>query len=63
MEEIRLEDGVDSWGADFSYTDDMGVSAEVAAKIQGMGLQIGGKFEELHRRKWKFEVEFWPHPS
>lgn len=60
MQEIRLEDGVDSWEADFSYTDDMGVRAEVAGKILGMNLKIGGEFEKIHPRKWKFEVEFWP---
>jgi hypothetical protein len=58
MQEIRLGRGTDGWDADFNYTDDMGVTAEIAARILGMGLQIGGKYEEIHRRKWKFNVEF-----
>lgn len=60
MEKTRLERGLDTAEVEFSYTDEMGVTAEVAAKIQGIGLNLGGKFEKAKRLHWLCQVEFWP---
>jgi hypothetical protein len=60
MQRLRLTRDLKHFHGEFSYADDMGVDAEVAAKISGIGLKIGGSFEGVLRRKWEFDVEFWP---
>jgi hypothetical protein len=63
MQRLRLERGLEKYRAEFSYADDMGVDAEAAAKIGRIGLKIGGQFEAMQKRKWIFDVEFWPMKS
>jgi len=60
MQKERLERNLLKYQAEFTYLDDMGINADLAANIAGFGINIGGKFEEMHRRKWIFDVEFWP---
>ena len=60
MQKLRLERNLMQWRADFNYTDDMGITADVAAKVSRVGLQIGGTFQEIRHRSWVMEVEFWP---
>ena len=62
MQSLRLGRDLERWKAEFTYCDEMNINAEVAAKVAGIGLEIGGKFEELRRRRWVFDVEFWPRP-
>jgi hypothetical protein len=59
MEKLRLERDLKQYKAEFSYASDMGINAEVTTKIASIGINVGGKYEEMHRRKWVFEVEFW----
>lgn len=61
MQTLRLERNLEHYTAEFDYTSDMGVNGSVAAKVMGIGLDIGGKFEEMKSRKWRFDVEFWPN--
>jgi hypothetical protein len=60
MQKLRLERGSEQFRAEFSYSDDMGIDAEVAAKISKVGIKIGGSFESFRKRKWMFDVAFWP---
>ena len=59
LQKMRLENGVEKYTADFNYTDDMGITAKIANKLNGVGIDIGGKFEDFKKIKYKFEVEFW----
>lgn len=61
MQTLRLERNLEHYTAEFDYTSDMGVNGSVAAKVMGIGLDIGGRFEEIKTRKWRFDVEFWPN--
>lgn len=60
MQESRLGNGLDKFRAEFTYSDDLGIKGDLAAKISKIGLSIGGKYEEMSRKKWVFDVEFWP---
>ncbi|MEJ8597583.1 hypothetical protein JSO62_02580 [Riemerella anatipestifer] len=60
LQKMRLENDVDKYTADFNYTDDMGITAKIANNLNGIGIDIGGKFEEFKKIRYKFEVEFWP---
>ena len=59
MQSGRLENGLKSFQAEFTYDDNLGISAELAGKISSIGLSIGGDFKEMSQRRWIFEVEFW----
>lgn len=59
MQQARLENKIKKYKAEFSYSDDMGINGDVAAKLSSIGLKIGGNYEEIHKRKWIFDVEFW----
>jgi hypothetical protein len=59
MQTLRLEGNLEHYIAEFDYSSDLGITANVAAKAGDIGFSIGGKFEEIKRRKWKFDVEFW----
>lgn len=59
LQKMRLERDVSIYTAEFSYLDEMGVNANLAGSLNGIGLNIGGTFEEIKRKKYKFEVEFW----
>lgn len=63
MQKLRLERELEKYLAEFCYTDEMGITVDVAAKISGIGLSIGGAFEKIHQVKWRFDVEFWPKPE
>src|SRR5262245_33329010 len=45
MQRLRFERNLERYRAEFSYLDDMGIDANVAAKIAGVGLDIGGEFK------------------
>ncbi|WP_282017369.1 hypothetical protein [Salegentibacter mishustinae] len=60
LQRMRLERDVSQLRAKFSHTDEMGISTKLAAGFQKMGVNIGGEFSTLKRRKYEFIVEFWP---
>ena len=63
MQKLRLERDLERWGVEFTYASDMGINANIAAKIAGVGLEIGGQFEKMRQRKCIFDVEFWPYKA
>lgn len=58
--DARLAHGVSSFKVGFAYKSDFGVDASLCAKIKGMGLEVGGKFEENEAVEQEYEVTFWP---
>jgi hypothetical protein len=60
MQEERLEGNLLRRKAEIHYVDDMGIRANLATVIGAAKAEIGGKFKEFHRKKWVFDVEFWP---
>ena len=59
MQKVRLEHGLLRCRAELNYRDEMGVNAEVTAKVARLGLNLGGSLDEFHSRHWVFDVEFW----
>lgn len=60
MQKLRMENRLKKMQADFCYTDDMGINASVAAKVSSIGIDIGGEYQKMKKRKLSFEIEFWP---
>lgn len=60
LQEIRLENDIEKFIAEFIYTDDMGVNLNIANSLNKIGLNLGGNYEEFKKIKYRFEVEFWP---
>lgn len=56
----RLERGTKTFAARLAYTEDFGINAEVKTKIEGLGLKLGGGFENFESTVWKFSGEFAP---
>jgi len=54
----RLNCGLRNFSIKLSYTDDFGVNAGLAAKIQGTGLEVGGKFEDYRSTIWRIAGRF-----
>jgi hypothetical protein len=60
LQKNRLERGLDNDEAVISYADDMNINANLAVKIQKMGVSIGGTFKKIKTRKLTYKIEFWP---
>lgn len=59
----RTENWLSSFRVKFSYKSDFGVSAEVAAGFEGLGLSIGGNYQEQVSQELEYLVEFWPREA
>jgi hypothetical protein len=59
LQKLRLEKDIKTYIAEFSYYDEMGIDAKVANSFNNVGVNIGGTFNEIVKKKFKFEVEFW----
>lgn len=62
LQKLRLENDVERYNAEFNYNDDMGITAEIAASLNGIGVNIGGTYETFKKTKYKFSIEFWEKP-
>ncbi len=60
MAETRERDGVTSFAVEFSYTEDFGVNAALAAKLESFGLSIGGTFQTVRAIRHRYDIEFHP---
>lgn len=60
LQKLRIEGDAEKGIANFSHTDEMGITADVAAGLNKMGANIGGTYKKLTKRKFQFTVEFWP---
>ena len=57
--DARLAHGVSSFKVGFSYKSDFGIDASLCAKIEGIGLKVGGTFEGSEMVEQEYEVTFW----
>jgi hypothetical protein len=60
MQEERIHGNLRKSIVEVNYDDEMGISSEVAATFKGIGIKIGGSYKDFSKKKWIFEVEFWP---
>lgn len=59
LQKVRLENKVQEYSAELNYTDEMGITIDLAAKINKMGLNIGGSFNKIKRIERTYKVHFW----
>lgn len=59
LQEVRLENNASSYNCELNYTDEMGVTADLAARYLKNGLNIGGTFEKIKKIKRNYKVIFW----
>jgi hypothetical protein len=60
MIDTRLEDWATRIGVSFRYTSTYGLTANMAAGLEGLGISLGGAYEEQHSVDKEYVVEFWP---
>ena len=56
--EGRIKYGLQEFSLIVSYTDDLGINADLTAKLAEMEFGIGGKFQRFKMTKWKIEGVF-----
>lgn len=59
MAEIRLSRWVDEYEIEFSHTSDYRINAELAGKMTGIGLDLGGNFQDFKSISQKCFVSFF----
>jgi len=59
LQRIRINNGITKSRVEINYSDEMGINAEFAGKLNRIGVNIGGKFNEIKKKKYVYEVEFW----
>lgn len=60
LQNVRLNGDAEHHIVNFSQTDEVGITADLAADLNQIGVNIGGTYNKLVKRKFKFQVEFWP---
>lgn len=59
LQKVRLENRVLEYSAELNYTDEMGITVDLAGKMSKMGLNIGGEFNKIKKVERKYKVLFW----
>lgn len=59
----RLEQWKTEYRVQFRYLSNYDLKAEVALGLQGMGISIGGNYQEQETVSQEFIVEFWPREA
>jgi hypothetical protein len=59
MADMRKNNYIETFKAEYRYIDDMGITANLSAKLNGMGINIGGSFNEIKKIILKYHVIFW----
>ena len=54
----RLKFRTTKFQAKLNYSDSFGIDASLKAKIEGVGLKLGGSFHDFQSTTWEFEGEF-----
>lgn len=54
----RLKHRTSKLRATLSYTESFGVDASLKASVEGVGLKLGGSFNDFESTSWEFEGEF-----
>lgn len=63
MVETRLDQWATEYCVQFCYNSDYDLKAEVAGSFGGLGISIGGNYQEQEVVNHKFIVEFWPREA
>jgi hypothetical protein len=59
LQRLRLNNGISKYKAELNYSDEMGIDRSFATKLGKKGINIGGTFNEIKKKKFVYEVEFW----
>jgi hypothetical protein len=59
LQRLRLNNGIFKYKAELNYCDEMGIDRSFATKLGKKGINIGGTFNEIKKKKFVYEVEFW----
>jgi hypothetical protein len=59
MNNMRRLNHLSEIGAEFNCMDEMGIDANLATKIAGVGVNIGGQFKEMVKIRLNYHVVFW----
>jgi len=59
LKEMRFDNHVSSYSVEYTYTEDFGINEKLSALIIGLGLSIGGEYEEIKKYEYKYNVNFW----
>ena len=54
----RLESGLRTFAIKVNYTEDFGIDSKLTAKIEGVGLKLGGKFTDYKETSWALSGSF-----
>jgi hypothetical protein len=54
----RLSAGLESFELDIHYTDDFGVNAKLSAKVEKIGIEVGGSFSRHEQETWRLRGSF-----
>ncbi|HEU4790164.1 MAG TPA: hypothetical protein VFS71_10790 [Flavobacterium sp.] len=59
IQRIRINNGITKSRVEINYSDEMGIDTQFSTKLTKMGVNIGGTFNQIKKRKYVYEVEFW----
>jgi hypothetical protein len=59
MNNLRRKNHLAELGAEFTCVDDMGITANLSASLKGVGVNIGGSFQEMTKIRLSYSVVFW----
>jgi len=59
MIKFRKDNDMSEVGAEFNCVDDMGINANLTAQLRGVGVNIGGSFQEMTKIRLSYNVLFW----
>jgi len=59
MIKLRRDNHMSEVGAEFNCVDDMGINTGLTAQLQGVGVNIGGSFQEMTKIRLSYNVLFW----
>jgi len=59
LQKVRLENKVSEYYTEFNYTEEMGITTDISGKLNKVGLNIGGSFNQFKKIERKFKVVFW----
>jgi len=59
MNNLRRNNHLTELGAEFNCLDDMGININLSSKLQSVGVNIGGNFQEMTKIRLSYSVIFW----
>lgn len=60
LQNFRLDGSANRSNAEFNHSDEMTITGDLAASLNGLGLSIGGSYSPIVKKKFIFQIEFWP---